>query len=347
MKPNPAHKHNDAAYQVEKLLRDFATVTSRQLTRILCATLGELKYALDANDLEAARKALGVGLRAGEHALGLARDLRFLASETAMKTETVDVSQLLLDTSELVEKEVASRSIDFNVLVEGSTYVAIDRTSLRQVILNVLYYAIDTTPIKGSLSLHLARNTHSIHITVSNSHPPDPAEQQNEIFDPLKAEHLSEVRALGLTVAKALVDAMGGEVGVTTLLGNETTFSIVIPVGRPALIPNFQHKRKHRRIRIELPAVIMLKDCQPIKTHITILGAGGCYIQLDGRLPLEKGDPCDLKINHFGHEWIELNGSHITNLAHQNDQLGVGIAFGEIPVRAQNIISALVRGHTD
>src|SRR5688572_19638864 len=119
-KPSPpTAPASPVTYNAERHLRKFCTVTSHELGTVLGAIVGELDFALTEGNAPALKRSTEVSLSAAERALTLARNLRYFAVHTRLDVTSVDLSQLLLDTIDMMEKDIERRNIKLSVFVDA------------------------------------------------------------------------------------------------------------------------------------------------------------------------------------------------------------------------------------
>ncbi|HEX2767231.1 MAG TPA: HAMP domain-containing sensor histidine kinase [Candidatus Limnocylindria bacterium] len=109
-----------------------------------------------------------------------------------------------------------------------------DRERMIQLLNNVLGNALKFTPRGGSVSVDLAEEGDSVVITVRDTGAGIPEEELPRIFDRFyRGTNTGEARAqgsgLGLAIVRSIVDMHGGEIGVSSVVGEGTEFRIRLP----------------------------------------------------------------------------------------------------------------------
>ncbi|MCB0416652.1 MAG: HAMP domain-containing histidine kinase [Bdellovibrionaceae bacterium] len=338
-----------APYETERLLRDFAGVTGQQLILVLSAALGELENAALTKDPKQVATGLRVARRAAVKAQGLARNLRFYASQTVLSIETVELSQLLLDTIELVEKEFQSAGIQINVYAEAATLIVADAAALRQTLLNLLYNAKESIDGSGRITITLKRSKAGISIGLADNGRPIEGDL-SEVFEPhFNAQKNADPRVLGLAVSKVLVEAMGGEIQYSVSKDGGNSFQIQVPQIHKPAAPSYRQRRRFRRVRLDLPAVLTI-DKQRHPGRLKVLGKGGCLVEISAEVGIHPDDyskTVQVEISHFEHENILVPKARIVDSHRVDSQRGVGLSFEEVGEKASHIIASLVQGHTE
>ncbi|MEK7446701.1 MAG: response regulator [candidate division NC10 bacterium] len=107
-------------------------------------------------------------------------------------------------------------------------------SELNEVVTNLILNAIDAMPKGGTLSLQTRIDGgESVVLTVSDTGTGMPEAVRTRIFDPFFTTKGDAGTGLGLSVSYSIVKRHGGEMRVDSHLGRGTTFTIVLPVGKP------------------------------------------------------------------------------------------------------------------
>ena len=170
----------------------------------------------------------------------LVGDLLLLAQAESGKLpliqDTVELDTLLFDVlnqmNVLAKGHVTLRLSEIDqVLVCG------DQDRLKQVMLNLVSNAIKYTPAGGEVVVGLGKEADTARLTVSDNGPGIPAEDLPHIFERFYRGEKSRTRSrdgkgfgLGLSIAYWIVRHHGGEIEVTSVEGQGTTFYIRLPL---------------------------------------------------------------------------------------------------------------------
>lgn len=338
-------------YSAEKHLRKFCTVTSHELGNVLGAIVGELDYGITQLLPETQRQAMQIALSAAERAQTLARNLRYFAVHTRLDIHTIDLSQLVLDTLELMEKDLERHNVNLAVYVDASTFITADGGAIQQVLSNLLSNAAYAMPHGGKLTLTLRQLPRSIELAVTDTGIGIPAEVVDRVFEPYffsDGRSYSESLGLGLAVSKALVEAHGGEISVDSREGEGTTFAINLPFDPNLPKPQaFAEKRRFRRVNVTFPVEVRFEgDPQPLTTELITLSVGGAFILIPEQLPKPAANRLlRLKLFYYQNEIIEVPKARIAAVCRVGSQSGMGVEFLEVSAKAKKILAALVKSH--
>ncbi|MCU0576830.1 MAG: HDOD domain-containing protein [Desulfobacterota bacterium] len=113
------------------------------------------------------------------------------------------------------------------------TQVRMKAEALEQVIINLLMNAINASSKGSQVLVKASRKDGGIEFSVIDSGIGMDPEQVRKIFDPLyTAWPLKTGMGLGLSLAKEIVDSVGGRISVTSKLAEGSTFTVWIPEGK-------------------------------------------------------------------------------------------------------------------
>ena len=174
---------------------------------------------------------------AARHADGLIQDLqdvsRISSGRMRVEQRPVDLMELAEEAADLFEHVMAEATIRFVRGIERNTPPVIaDRGRIVQVISNLLANAARFTPVGGvvTLSVH-AVNPSTVRIAVRDTGPGVATEDLPRLFERYwQAPRLLRAGSgLGLFIAKGIIDAHGGEIGVATAVGEGSEFWFTLP----------------------------------------------------------------------------------------------------------------------
>ncbi len=105
-----------------------------------------------------------------------------------------------------------------------------DRRRLMQVLSNLIVNAIKFTP-KGSIHFGYILLDKSVEFYVRDTGIGIPEQQLGKVFDRfVKLNDFAPGSGLGLSICRAIVEKLGGQIGVESILGEGTTFRFTVPI---------------------------------------------------------------------------------------------------------------------
>lgn len=185
-----------------------------------------------------------------KHLLGLINDVldmsKIESGKMALNVELVSLREVMDSIVNIVQPQVRAKHQKFNISIYdiSSENVHCDSVRLNQILLNLLSNAIKFTPEGGSIQvvLHEERSPKGdgyvrIRIQVKDTGIGMSEEFQAHIFESFTREdnkrvHRIEGTGLGMAITKYIVDAMDGEITVSSRLGEGSEFQVVLDLER-------------------------------------------------------------------------------------------------------------------
>lgn len=194
------------------------------------------------------RDQLALIQRSVDRANRLIRDLldvaRIEARGIAVDRAPHDAAALVREAAELHRPLAEEKGLQLEVhLPEDLPAVYVDRDRVLQVLGNLLGNAIEFTPRGGRITVRAERLDGQVRCSVSDTGPGIPEDQLPHIFEPFwqATKRTGEGAGLGLTIARAIIQAHGGQIWAESKPGAGTTFYFTLPTtdatGRPSSSP--------------------------------------------------------------------------------------------------------------
>ncbi|MGK2857926.1 MAG: sensor histidine kinase, partial [Thermoanaerobaculia bacterium] len=132
-----------------------------------------------------------------------------------------------------IRASASERKVRIEVQGQAGEVIA-DERRLLQVVRNLLINAIAHAPEDSVVSVSASRRSGFARVEITDHGPGIPIEERERIFDRFHRLDPSRSRAtggtgLGLTIAKTIVDAHGGSIGLTDTAGGGATFWFTLP----------------------------------------------------------------------------------------------------------------------
>ncbi|MDD2864397.1 MAG: response regulator [Methylococcales bacterium] len=236
----------EAAEKANVAKSTFIATMSHELRTPLNAILGFSELmSLDKSTTESQRETLRIINRSGAHLLSMINDVldisKIEAGRLEVDIQAFDVIKLLNEIGEMINVRAVSKQLGFsvNLAADIQRFIKSDSKKLRQVLINLLGNAIKfTSNGKITLQAHTKPFTSSdtlmLVIDVIDSGVGIPAEKQKELFKPFVqlVQENADIKGtgLGLAISKSLIELLGGQISVTSVLGEGSIFKIELPV---------------------------------------------------------------------------------------------------------------------
>jgi signal transduction histidine kinase len=172
------------------------------------------------------------------------------AGELRLIRQTEDIAHLVRQSVTAVQTRVAEKGLVIQTEIQDALpAVFIDYQRISQVLRNYLANAIIHTPFGGRISVSATSTGPEIEIAVADTGEGIPAQDLPNMFERFYRVDKSRTRArggsgLGLTIAKRLVEAHGGKVGVESKEGKGSRFSFTLPI-QPPITSDLKSKAWH------------------------------------------------------------------------------------------------------
>jgi signal transduction histidine kinase/ActR/RegA family two-component response regulator len=171
--------------------------------------------------------------------------VRIEQGRLSLSPEPMDLGVVAREAIDLIRPLAAQRSVVVTkVPYEGKTarrIVRADRQRVEQILLNLLGNAVKFNRPGGNVTLDLEVRDHErLRINVHDSGPGIPPAKLDIIFEPferLDAAETVEGTGLGLPLSRALAAAMGGTIGVESVVDKGSTFWLELPLADPSEQP--------------------------------------------------------------------------------------------------------------
>ena len=219
--------------------RRFISVVSHEMRTPLNAIIGMADLMRDTTLTREQADMLQTLRGSSQVMLGLVEDVldfsKIEAGKLVLERTDFDLHALVNSTSRILQAQARAKSVEFVVSIMPEVPPALrgDAHHLRQVLINLASNAVKFTE-RGSVTLHVSLQEESeavvrLKFTVRDTGVGIPPEAQARIFESFTQADQSTTRrfggtGLGTTIAKQLVELMGGRIGLESAVGLGSTF---------------------------------------------------------------------------------------------------------------------------
>ncbi|HST86846.1 MAG TPA: HAMP domain-containing sensor histidine kinase [Ktedonobacterales bacterium] len=243
-----ARSFNSMVAQLEDAFtrqKRFVADVSHELRTPLTALGGGLEMLLlgaDRGDTEAARR-LTRGMYAEvDRMRRLVEDLLTLTrlddGQAGLRADLVAVASIVAEVCEQAQRLARGQTVRCDVEA-GLLPIRADADRLRQVLLNLLDNALKHTPTTGTITITARREgATTVALAVRDTGRGIPAEALPHVFDRFYRTDPARARSgertggagLGLSIARGLVEAQGGQIAIESATGRGTTVTLRFPI---------------------------------------------------------------------------------------------------------------------
>jgi len=163
------------------------------------------------------------------------------AGQLTLLRQPADVADIARRAASAAQPPAEARGLTIETDLPGQpTTAEVDPERIGQVLRNLLSNAIIHTSEGGRITVELKDEGHELRVTVADTGAGIPPDDLPYVFERFYRVDRSRVRAtggagLGLTIAKRLVEAHGGTIGVESELGKGSRFTFTLPKKAPPL----------------------------------------------------------------------------------------------------------------
>ncbi len=240
---------NEALAELDSAKTAFFSNVSHEFRTPLTLMLAPIEDVLDNSTLaDGDREQLEIVHRNGLRLLKLVNNLldfsRLEAGKMQAVYESTDLATFTLDLASGFRSAVERAGLSFIVdcpPLESPIYV--DREMWEKIVLNLLSNAFKFT-FEGKIAVTLHSIGECIELTVQDTGTGIPTEELPNLFERFHRVQGTRARThegsgIGLALVQELVKLHGGTVSVSSIVGEGTTFTVVIPIGSERLLTGY------------------------------------------------------------------------------------------------------------
>lgn len=223
--------------------------------------------------------------------------------------ENYSLSSLVEDVERSIQKRIMEKGLELKIYIEPELHENLkgDEVRIKQIIMNLLTNAVKYTE-KGEVRLYITGtvvdNKQSLTIEVSDTGIGMRSEDMDKLFTnferlDLKRNRSVEGTGLGLPITKNLLVAMGGDITVSSVYGEGSTFTATVgqEIVNEEQIGDYRKKYKeklHHEVRYQESfhaedARILVVDDNEVNLKIVVGLAKNTKLQIDTALSAAEG----------------------------------------------------------
>jgi len=211
-------------------------------------------------------------VQAGQHLLHLINETLDLAKievgAVTLSLEPVALDDLLHEASQMIEAMAEARGVALTLSEPSGLYVKADRIRLRQIVLNLMSNAVKYNSKGGHVWIATGLgDAGRAWLSVRDDGPGLSGEQLTGLFQPfnrLGQEGGSEEGSgIGLVLSKRLAELMNASIGVSSAVGQGSTFTVELEITAPQNLP-----RQLEQDDISLPPLVHSRHGKPLLLYV-------------------------------------------------------------------------------
>jgi signal transduction histidine kinase/CheY-like chemotaxis protein len=263
--------------QVEKLsaVGSLASGVAHDFNNCLAAICGRAELMLKYTSDPKMRRGLEIIVQSSKDGAKTVKRIQDFARQRQDRDfETVSVDQVLLDVSEITrprwENSAAANGIHINLTVSNHSRARVlgDASELREVLVNIVFNAVDAMPGGGDIMLAAERRDEKVLITVRDTGKGMNSEVRSRVFDPFFTTKGVEGMGLGLSVGYGIIRRHGGTIKVESEVDRGSTFMITLPLagcGEALGAEEGEGTSVVRNQRCKMTRILVVDDEEPVR----------------------------------------------------------------------------------
>lgn len=283
--------------------------------------------------------------RNSRHLLDMIDDVLDLShiemSQFSLNFERTDLRKFLYDTVELISHLFMEKPIEFIVMIaDDLPEIQIDRTRIRQVIINLLNNAQRFT-FSGSVTFSAYADEKNVFFCVTDTGIGIPQGQVQLIFEEFFQVDYSLSRSnggagLGLAITRRFIEAHNGRLYVESQEGQGSTFTFTLPLPRTQ-----QNNTEIAQISRESVSdtLWLVLDADPHVSKLITRHTQGCSI-----VPIDNPEQLDSAMRRYNPQGIIFNSSQEASIPEYLMDLPIPVVTCSLPSTTQMVRKLGVNG---
>jgi signal transduction histidine kinase len=159
-----------------------------------------------------------------EQILGFARPV-------SLTLTSGNLNEIINAVLELLRPQITANKVEIRLSMDGQAHAMLDQSSMRGALMNLMLNSIEAMSNGGTLSIAVEPAGEMLRLEISDTGPGIGEEEAKKIFEPFYTTKEHGL-GLGMPYAKKIIEQHGGNISLSSRVGEGTTISIALPAAR-------------------------------------------------------------------------------------------------------------------
>jgi CheY-like chemotaxis protein len=336
-------------------LGELSFGVAHNVNNTLTGILGRAQLLMRTTDREKTAAGLELIIKSAEDGAQIIRRIQDFARERPSREfQTVSVADLLKEVFEMTrprwESRPVSEAIRCALHADCTALVMGDPVELREVLVNMIYNAVDAIPKGGEIRLGAHETSDRVLITITDTGTGMSPEVKSRLFNPFFTTKGKAGTGMGLAVSFGIVRRHDGSIEVDSELNRGTTFRVSLPLATLAATKSLRsNSQTPEGLQSRTIRLLVVDDEATVRDVLTeALRAEGCEVVAaeNGRVALKLFDQYqgefDAVFTDIG--MPEMNGWELaTAIRRRSENIALAIVSGwadAISCDTRNVVKA-------
>lgn len=290
----------ERATHAEKMaaLGELSFGVAHNVNNTLTGILGRAQLLLRTRDAEKINSGIEMIIKSAEDGAHIIRRIQdFARKQPSRRFLTVAVAELLKDVCEMSRPRWETRAelqqIRMALVADCTASVMGDAVELREVLVNMIYNAIDAMPSGGEIRMSSQETSGRVVLTIADSGTGMTPEVKSRLFDPFFTTKGKGGTGMGMAVSFGIIRRHNGSIDVESEPGRGTTFRISLPVSQDAVNAETDSASRETSTENDKLRVLVVDDEIAVREVLReALEAEGCEVMVaeSGEMALKLYD---------------------------------------------------------
>jgi signal transduction histidine kinase/CheY-like chemotaxis protein len=231
-------KQREFATHAEKMaaLGELSFGVAHNVNNTLTGILGRAQLLLRTKDAEKINSGIEMIIKSAEDGAHIIRRIQdFARKEPSHKFQSVSVAGLMKDVCEMSRprwESVAGPQVRLALVADCTASVLGDAVELREVLVNMIYNAVDAMPSGGEIRMSSQETNGRVVLTIADNGTGMTPDVKSRLFDPFFTTKGKGGTGMGMAVSFGIIRRHNGSIDVESEPGRGTTFRISLPVDK-------------------------------------------------------------------------------------------------------------------